>query len=69
MKKGTENSVVKGEYLACFEKSEVEATVTTPVISIKNSLSGHICVPAVGETVMDDETAKGEVLIGKERCA
>lgn len=53
----------------CFEKSEVEATVTTPVISIKNPLSGHICVPAVGEIVMDDETAKGEVLIRKERCA
>ena len=53
----------------CFEKSEVEATVTTPVISIKNPLSGHICVPAVGEVIMDDEAAKGEVLIGKERCA
>lgn len=53
----------------CFEKSEVEATITTPVVSIKNPLSGHICVPAVGEIIMDDETAKGEVLIGKERCA
>ncbi len=53
----------------CFEKSEVEATVITPVISIKNPLSGHICVPAVGEVIMDDEAAKGEVLIGKERCA
>ncbi|MFM9587472.1 DUF3737 family protein, partial [Streptomyces caniscabiei] len=26
----------------CFEKFEVEATITTPVMSIKNPLSGHI---------------------------
>ncbi|MCM1194033.1 MAG: DUF3737 family protein, partial [Acetatifactor muris] len=32
-----------------FEKSDVEATVTTPVISIKNPLSGRIFVPEVGE--------------------
>ena len=30
-----------------FERSEVEADITTPVISIKNPLSGHITVPAV----------------------
>lgn len=29
----------------CFEKSEVDATITTPVISIKNPLSGKILVP------------------------
>ncbi|MCM1345331.1 MAG: DUF3737 family protein [Muribaculaceae bacterium] len=46
-----------------FEKSQVEATVTTPVISIKNPASGRICVPAVGEIIMDDENAKGEVVI------
>lgn len=46
----------------CFEKSEVEATVTTPVISIKNPLSGHIYVPSVGEIIMDDENAKGEII-------
>lgn len=47
----------------CFEKSEVEATITTPVISIKNPLAGCIRVPAVGEIIRDDEHAKGEVLI------
>ena len=49
----------------CFEKSEVEATVTTPVISIKNPLTGHIYVPEVGEIIMDDAKAVGEVIIRK----
>lgn len=46
----------------CFEKSEVEATVTTPVISIKNPLSGHIYVPSVGELIYDDKNAQGVVM-------
>ncbi len=46
-----------------FEKSEVEATVTTPVISIKNPLSGTICVPSVGEIIRDDETSKGNIIL------
>lgn len=45
----------------CFEKSEVEATVTTPVISIKNPLKGHIYVPSVDELIFDDTLAKGQV--------
>lgn len=47
----------------CFEKSEVEATITTPVISIKNPRNGQITVPAVGEIIMDDERAMGEVIV------
>ncbi len=47
----------------CFEKSEVEARITTPVLSIKNPLSGTIVVPEAGEIIMDDENAKGEVRI------
>lgn len=47
-----------------FEKSEVEATVTTKVDSIKNPLSGQICVPELGELIMDDPSARGQVLIG-----
>ena len=46
-----------------FEKSEVEATVTTEVDSIKNPLSGTIKVPAVKEIIMDDPDAKGEIII------
>ena len=47
----------------CFEKSEVEACITTQVISIKNPLSGKICVPSVGEIIRDDAGAKGEIFI------
>ena len=48
----------------CFEKSEVEATLTAPVVSIKNPLSGHISAPAAGEVIMDETWAKGKVSIG-----
>ncbi len=44
-----------------FEKSDVEATVTTPMISIKNPLSGTITLPEVGEIIMDDPNAKGVI--------
>ncbi len=36
-----------------FEKSSVEATITTPVISIKT-----ICVPAVGKIIQDEGSGK-----------
>ena len=52
-----------------FEKSEVEATVTTPVLSIKNPLKGHIEVPEVGEIIRDDENSKGEILVGGKTYA
>ena len=47
-----------------FEKSEVEANILTPVISIKNPLRGTITVPEVGEIIMDDKKARGEIIIG-----
>lgn len=46
-----------------FERSEVEATLTAPILSIKNPLSGHIYVPEVGEIIMDIENAQGEVIL------
>ena len=47
-----------------FERSEVEAEVTTPVLSIKNPLAGsYITVPAVGEVILDIPEAKGKVQI------
>jgi hypothetical protein len=49
-----------------FERSEVEAVITTPVLSIKNPYAGHISVPEVGEIIMDDENAKGEII--KKHC-
>ena len=46
-----------------FERSEVEATITSPVISIKNPYSGHIYVPAAGEIIRDIPGADGEVIL------
>lgn len=51
-----------------FEKSEVEATIITPVMSIKNPLSGRIYVPSVGEVIRDDEKSRGEVVVQKKCC-
>ena len=36
------------------------------VFCVKNPLSGRICVPEVGEVIMDDEHANGEVKVRKE---
>ena len=47
-----------------FERSEVEATILTPVISIKNPYSGHIYVPSAGEIIRDIPGALGEVITG-----
>lgn len=49
----------------CFEKSEVEATVINPVISIKNPLRGYIRVPAVGEVIHDDAKCGGIIVTGE----
>ena len=49
-----------------FEYSEVEATVTGHVDSIKNPKSGHITVDSVGEVIMTDDVVMecvGEVHI------
>ena len=51
----------------CFEKSEVEANLTTPVISIKNPAAGCIRVPGVEEIIQDDPTAKGKIEIIKNK--
>ena len=47
-----------------FERSDVEATISTPVISIKNPLSGSIKVPSVGEIIRDIPSADGKVITG-----
>lgn len=46
----------------CFEKSETEATVTTPVVSIKNPYRGKIFVPEAGEVIRDDPDSTGEII-------
>lgn len=49
----------------CFEKSEVDARLTAPVISIKNPYAGRIVLPAVGEIIRSDEKAIAEIVIEK----
>lgn len=39
-----------------FEKSEVEATISTPVISIKNPKSGYITLPYTEKLIIDEPT-------------
>ena len=46
-----------------FEKSEVEADITTEVISIKNPARGTINVKNVREIIMNDPDAKGQIII------
>ena len=50
-----------------FERSEVEATLTAPIVSIKNPLSGTIYVPSVGETIFDIDLAKGRIITNADR--
>ena len=44
-----------------FERSEVEATLNAPILSIKNPRKGTITVPSVGEIIMDDPDARGTI--------
>lgn len=46
----------------CFEKSETEATLLTPVLSIKNPYKGKIFVPGAGEVIRDDPDSVGEII-------
>lgn len=48
----------------CFEKSDVDAVITTPVLSIKNPHTGRIQVPEVGEIIRDDPEARGQIVVG-----
>lgn len=48
-----------------FEKSELQATVTTPVVSIKNPKSGYISVPSVDEIIVDTAESQCEIKVGK----
>lgn len=50
-----------------FENSQVEAAILTAVGSIKNPLSGRITVPDVGEVILDDAKAKGEIVITSQK--
>ena len=49
-----------------FERSDVQAVITTPVRSIKNPFAGRFMVPAVEDIIMDDKHAKGEIIMQKK---
>ena len=50
-----------------FEKSQVETTITAKVDSIKNPLSGIIKVFDVGEIILDNDNAKGKIIIKNQK--
>jgi len=50
-------TLINCEMIDCdlsFEKSDVNATLTAPILSIKNPASGSITVPDITELIMDD---------------
>lgn len=53
----------------CFEKSDVDAVITTPVDSIKNPRSGRIVVPSVDKIIRDDDRSGAEILVTSGRSA
>lgn len=57
--------LVNCEMVGCdlsFERSHVRASVTTPIVSVKNPLAGSlITAPAVGEVIRDIDGATGVV--------
>lgn len=57
------NCTMEGADLA-FEKSDVQAKILSPVISIKNPRSGHIEVPAVDEVIRDTPDSECEIICG-----
>lgn len=57
-----ENCVMQRTDL-CFEKSEVYATITTPVDSVKNPYKGVIRLPKVGEIIRDDPMSRGKIML------
>lgn len=63
-------TLINCEMIDCdlaFERSSVQATITTPVVSIKNPLAeSRISLPAVGEIIRDIPEATGEVVLTKE---
>ena len=46
-----------------FERSEVEATLTAHIDSIKNPIKGSISVPSVGEIIRDIDGADADIII------
>ena len=48
-----------------FERSTVEATVTTHIDSVKNPLSGYIKAPSIGEIIRDSDEYACSISVGE----
>lgn len=60
--------LINCEMIECdlsFEKSEVDATINSNVVSIKNPKSGSIKVLSVNEIITNDHESKCEIIVGK----
>lgn len=60
-------TLINCEMIDCdlaFERSSVQATITTPVVSIKNPLAeSRISLPAAGSIIRDIPEATGEIVV------
>ncbi len=53
-----------------FEKSEVNATVSGEIMSVKNPLSGRITADRIGEIIMENTDSSCEInILSKSNCA
>ena len=52
-----------------FEKSDVQASVTGHITSIKNPASGHIVADSIGEVIVEGEHARSGACVIKRRKA
>lgn len=52
-----------------FERSEADATLTEPILSIKNPLKGTIRVPSAKEIIRDIEGTDGKVIFTEENVS
>lgn len=59
------NCEMHGADLA-FERSDVNAEITTHILSVKNPMSGRISAPSVGEIIRDIDGADGEVITAEK---
>ena len=44
----------------CFEFSSVDAEITSPIISVKNPISGKIKAKSIGEIILDKDLVSPE---------
>ncbi len=52
-----------------FERSDVEAEIVAPMISIKNPLSGKISLPSVGEIIKDIPGVECQIIVTGKKHA